>query len=284
MAFNRIKDVVDAELGGQSTFFTWRKTPTQVTTAGLWFDLSMSPGNPVPQYYAASPLTSVRMAKSTDGGLEHGGAVSPYSKRLRKVMVLTLGTGTPMPMILLDYLMFYPFIEDGSTDPQVLTNSTTLSRYTDGEGVQMMAVTVGARTGGQTFSVSYTNSDGVAGRTTPNILQNTSAATGSITSSATSGANTYGPFLPLQSGDTGVRSIESITMNGPDVGLMSLVLVKPLAQLSISGIDAPVEIDYLRDFAQMPEIEDDAYLNFICCPRGSLSGTPIHGYINTIWG
>ena len=38
-----IKELVDAELAGKERRYTWRKTPSQVTTAGLWFDLSMSP-------------------------------------------------------------------------------------------------------------------------------------------------------------------------------------------------------------------------------------------------
>lgn len=54
--------------------------------------------------------------------------------------------------------------------------------------------------------------------------------------------------------------------------------------MSIRGIDAPVEVEYLVDFAQMPEIKDDAYLNFICHPGGTLSAAPIHGIIETVWG
>lgn len=43
---------------GRNHYSFWRKTPSQVTTAGVWFDLSMSPGNPNPQYYAATPTNS----------------------------------------------------------------------------------------------------------------------------------------------------------------------------------------------------------------------------------
>jgi hypothetical protein len=72
-------------------------------------------------------------------------------------------------------------------------------------------------------------------------------------------------------------------VSGVDVGLFALVLVKPLAQMSIRGIDAPVEVSYLTDFGQLPVIEDDAYLNFIACPAGSLAATAIHGDITTVW-
>jgi hypothetical protein len=54
MALRNISDLVAAEDEGRTFFSAWRKTPTQTTGAGIWFDLSMSPGNPVPNYYAAT--------------------------------------------------------------------------------------------------------------------------------------------------------------------------------------------------------------------------------------
>jgi hypothetical protein len=62
-------------------------------------------------------------------------------------------------------------------------------------------------------------------------------------------------------------------------------LVKPLAQTQIRGFDAPVEKDYFLDNGLlMPVIEDDAYLNWLVLPQGSLSAVPFHGYIKVIWG
>lgn len=282
--FRSVGELVDAEAEGKAQFATWRKSPTQVSTIGVWFDLSMSPGNPVPQYYAAAPLASVALSRSVDGGLPHGGNVSPSTKHLRRVMVMSaVATAMPMPMMLLDYLMFYPFIDEGSTDEQTLTNSVTLPRWTDGEGVQIMAVSVAGRTGGQSFYMTYTNSDGTAGRISQTVVQNSVSVNGSIVTSDRANALARGPFIPLQQGDTGVRSIQSVTMLGADVGLFTLVLVKPTAQLQLRGIDAPVEVDYFGDFGQCPTIADDAYLNMICCPAGSLAATALHGTIETTW-
>lgn len=285
MGFANVKALGDAELDGKSTYATWRKSPSQVTTAGVWFDLSMSPGNPVPQYYAASPLAARTLSQSADGGLFHGGNVSPSTKHLKRVTALTTtATALPLPMLLCDYLLYYPFIDEGTTDPQALDNTTTLPRYTDGAGVQIMAVSVAGRTGGQTFQVTYTNSDGTAGRLSQVVKQNTAAANGNIVTTDRAVVDCSGPFIPLQAGYTGVRSIESVQMiSGPDVGLFALVLVKPLAQAMIRGIDAPVEVNYFTDFGQLPVIEDDAYLNFLCCPQGTLAATAIHGDITTVW-
>lgn len=91
--------------------------------------------------------------------------------------------------------------------------------------------------------------------------------------------------MALQGLDTGVRSIEAVQCtSGLDVGLFTLVLVKPLAELTVREITAPT----LKDFAleagmKMPVIEDDAYLNFITCPNGSLTGIPLNGDATFIW-
>jgi len=285
--FANVRDLVDACAAGKGAYATWRKSPSQASTAGLWFDLSMSPGNPVPQYYAASPLVARPLTQSADGGLPHGGPVAPATKHLAKFSAMTTtATALPMPMILADYLLFYPFIDEGTTDPQVLDNATTLPRWTSGEGVQVMAVSVAGRTGGQTFQITYTNSAGVPGRLSAVVTQNTAAANGTIVTSNTA-ANADGiggPWIPLQAGDTGVRSIESVQMiSGTDVGLFALVLVKPLAQASLWGIDAAVEYCYLTECGLLPVIADDAYLSILCNPRGTLAATALHGDITTVW-
>ena len=38
---------------------------------------------------------------------------------------------------------------------------------------------------------------------------------------------------------------------------------------------APVEKDYLLETSDIPEIKDDAYLNFLTNPRGSLNGVTL---------
>lgn len=285
--FANVRDLVDATIAGKGTYATWRKSPSQVSTAGIWFDLSMSPGNPVPQYYAASPLVAKTLSQSADGGLLHGGPVAPSTKHLQRFTAMTVtATALPMVMILADYLLFYPFVDEGTTDAQPMDNTVTLPRWSDGAGVQMMAVSVAGRTGGQTFQVTYTNSAGESGRLSQVVTQNTAAANGTIVTSNTAAAanGIGGPWVPLQAGDTGVRSIDSVAMiSGTDVGLFALVLVKPLAQASLWGINAPTEVNYLTDHNLLPVIADDAYLSILCNPRGTLAATALHGDISTVW-
>lgn len=265
--------------------FTWRKAPTQVTTAGVWFDLSMSPGNPTPKYwFDALPLTSVQIKQSTDGGLYHGGNVSPKYKFLKEIMLLgTASTALPMPMILCDYLMYYPTIDESVTDVQNMNNTVSLPRYTDGAGVQIIAVSTATRIGGFGFTISYTNQNGVAGRTTSLVLENSAALVGSLVNTASATAGMSSPFIPLQGNDSGVRSIQSVTMNGSDVGLFTLILVKPLITTQLLGIDAPVEKEFLLNEGKLTRIQDDAFLNWLVLPQGALNATTIHGTITTVF-
>lgn len=248
----------------------------------------MSPGNPVPNYYAAAPNIAIALAQSTDGGIAHGGNVNQlgYKKYLKTFGAMTAtGTAVPLPMLLCDYLMFYPFVDMSITDYQPMTTNIALPRYPTGTNVQIMAVEVAGQSGvgNPKFQVQYTNQDGVAGRLTRPATCNTQVVNGTIINTAPNTNGSGHPFLTLQPGDTGVRLIEGITFYTADVGLIALVLVEIVDDHIIRTIDAPAERNCFTDFSAMPAIADDAYLNLIVCPNGTLSAAPIHGYIQTIW-
>lgn len=282
-------DLAEAVQKGQTNYSSWRKVPSQVNTASNWFDLSMSPGNPRPQYYAAAPLLAQQMKQSTDGGFYHGASVSSagYQKYLKNFKLTLANAAAPFPFILCDYLLYYPFVDMGTNDEQVMDNTLTLPRYTDGAGVQMMAVSVASGTGtGPSFTVNYTNSDGVSGRTSRTVTLSLATANGSILNCHHGLSSTIGStaFIGLQEGDTGVRSVESVTFPGlTDVGLFALVLVKPLMKSTFFENTAPMETELLVHKSNLPKIYDDAYLNLIMCPATSLSGFQFFGDIETVW-
>ena len=282
--FRNARDMADAQDAGQYTYASFRKVPTQTTGAGVWFDLSMSPGNPAPNYFIGSPNVFVPLAQSTDGGLRHGGNVGT-KKHLRKLMALSTVT-TPISGRLLDYLGFYGFVDESVTDEQFMDNTVGLTRYANGKGVMLMPVVVAGHTGGQPFTVKYVNQDGVSDRITQTAVMGTQVTNGTILHSQQAGTAyvNNGPFLTLQAGDTGVRSVQSVTIGGVgDVGLFALVLVKPLATFSLFGNDSATEVDYLVDTPTIPEIQNDAYLNLIVMPNGQIAGSTLLGTIETTW-
>lgn len=273
---NRVKDIVDAVNEGRIHTVSFRKVPSQVSTAGIWCDLSMASGNPSPNFYSGDALT----ATVFDG---RKGIYNGNGGFLFEIMAQTSGANaTPSTLILCDYLMFYPQIDMDSVDLQPMDNVVSLPRYANGEGVMMFVVAQYPYVGGVYFNVTYTNSDGVAGRTTGNVRCNTATNISSFIHSG-SFANSFGAFLPLQSGDKGVRSVQDITFLGSNGGLGALVLVKPLYNTMLRELASPVEANCFKDSALMPTIQSGAYLNFLCLPNASIAGVPISGTIKTIW-
>lgn len=281
-----VRQYIVAEEDGGTWFASWRKSPTQTTVAGIWYDLGMATGNPAPNYYAATPLRSKALSRSQDGGLDHGPDCAPATKYLKEFCAL--GTaGVPITFLLCDYLLYYPFVD---MDNAEVIQLDALPRYADGVGVKIMAVQVFSQSGvgSPKFQVQYTNSAGVSGRLTDVVSCNTLTIPGNlITSHAvqpTGYNHSASPFIPLQRGDLGVRSIQSVIWQTPDVGLLALVLVVPIEMTLVRDITAPVERSCLADFNKMPKIQDDAFLNILCCPSGSISGAQFHGYLKSIWG
>lgn len=277
------KEILDAHRDGFTFFSGWRKQPTQTTGAGIWFDLSMSPGNPVPNYYIGTSGVFTPLRYSTDGGIPHGPSVSPKTKLLR-IFEIQSANAAPLPVKILDYLGFYPFLDQSITDEQFMGNTNPVPRYPDGRGVQMMPVVVAGQIGGGTFFVRYTNQDGVSGRRTPQHIMGTQSVNGTIITSGGAVNNSRAPFMALQEGDTGVRQIDSIVFEGVgDIGLISIALVKVIAESYIRETTAPHERDFAMDMGSLPIIADDAYLNLLALPAGNLSGAPIMGYIQTVF-
>lgn len=268
---------------GRTLSRPWIKNPSVVTASGIWMDLSMFGRYPAANYFTdGTPLAAKALRRSTDGGLDHGEAKGDgYRKFLQGVSLLSVTAAAAMPIKVMDYLMYYPLIP--MEDTQEMDNTVTLPRYTDGKGVQIMLVEQFPYVGGGTVQVTYTNSDGVAGRQTSITRINTQTALGTVAHSAATTSGASGLFMPLASGDGGVRAIESITFPVADSGNLAAILVKPLMPAGNYQITCPSEWESFRDLGMLEQIEDDAYLSLVCQPVGSLNGAIIEGQIRTLW-
>lgn len=282
--FRNIREFVDAYLNGGVTSATFRKTYTPTTVAGTWQDLSMVPGIPNPQYYASNPLEAATINGMR--GVFHGDNVTPAQKYIHELAMMSTTTGFIGTYRLMDYLLYYPFIDLDDTADQTLDNTVTLPRYTTGVGVQAMMVTVAPTIGGGTFTFNYTNQDGNPKTSPVQTCSTVALANGQIVTSQPGGSAGYGPFLVLANGDTGVRSIESITMVTPAGGLGCLVLVKPIQKIVVLEAGTPAEVQVVNQRGSALErIYDGAYLNFICHTVGTATATNIAmGRVNFIWG
>lgn len=280
MGFSSIKDYVDSEESGKHTISVFRKNSSvSIGSVGIWLDFSTYAGNPKANYYASNPLESDTL--NGNFGIYHG-QDAPTSKFLKRLTIpVAHGTGANH-LTLCDYLLYYPFIDGDETSPQPMENTVSLPRYTNGEGVRAVMVSQSPYIGGQSYFITYTNSDGVSGRISPTI---TSQGNATLAGSLPIAQTQSDCFLPLQAGDKGIRSIESITINAPIGGLHALVLVKPLARIGELGITSPVEKDFLTDHGTMPEIKNGAFLGFFAYHSTNPgANAAIFGSIETVWG
>lgn len=187
-------------------------------------------------------------------------------------------TTAPCVLMLVDLLGFYRVTSTTTITAQTLNNTVTLPRYTTGAGVEAFmwannATPLGAGT--PNLSINYTNSAGVSGRVTPAVLPvgKTAANNGTILYSGNA-AGKYGPFLPKQAGDAGVRSIESVTLSATYTsGEFSIGLCKPLLTLPITTQGVACERDLMNQIPSLPRVYDGANLVWLLY---SGAATPIN--------
>lgn len=138
---------------------------------------------------------------------------------------------------------------------------------TDGDGV-ILGVEVSAATGAgtPTITVSYTNQAGTAGRT----------GTNSVATVASSAAGTFYP-IGLNAGDTGVRSVQTLTLSATwTSGTIHLVAYRVLATLELSAAGLPNAVDALT--SGLPRLYDTSVPFLLYIPQ-TTSSTQLSGSV-----
>jgi hypothetical protein len=238
----------------------------------------------VVQALAFTPYTD-----ASENGLWHAGNVSSDTKHLINYGAWTnAAVGAPSVLMLVDLLGVYPRIATNSASSQTLNNTQTLPRYTTGAGVRAFySIDVSNGANAQNFSMVYTNQESTGSRTLGAVVANTaSAVQGHISHSGVAAGN-YGPFLPLSSPDTGVKSVQSVQFSAASAsaGLVNLVLCKPIASIPITTGFVAAERDLMNQLPSLPKIEDGACLAFIVFYGAvATSGTAHQGYLDIAWG
>ena len=241
----------------------------------------MASGNPKPNFYAAEPLTASLLDPYE--GIFHG-PNQETSKNLARMGLVTPTAAFVGAYNLLDYLLFYPFVDGDDTAAQAMDNTIPLPRYEDGDGVMVMAVAVAPTTGSGVFTFDYIDHAGNP-RTSP--AQSCSTTAANIATIATSqqavAGMPGGPFLALASGSRGVRSITSVTYSVPNGGLTALVLVRPLFKMMLQEINTMSEIECVTMKTVPLPVLNGAYLNLIVNVAGSIAAGTLIGYCDFYW-
>lgn len=278
--FHSVADLVAASEAGRTLTSHFRKVPSQATAASYWADLSMAAGSPPPQYYASEPLVAATLNGMR--GLFHGDNKSPSTMHLTHLGLLTSSANMVGEFMMLDYLLYYPFVDGDSGDAQMMDNSVSLPRYEDGRGVMVMPVCAAPNLATGSFTFEYVNQAGDVKTSPVNYIASATLTIATAGVAHVSSALTQ-PFCALASGDTGVRQINSVTWSSTPGGLFSFVLVLPIASAAIREVNTMAEVAYIAHRPTPPIIEDGAYLNLITRVAGSPVATVTTGYTSFAW-
>jgi hypothetical protein len=260
------------------------KTSQPTALAGTWSDGSVGSGIPGYNAYIGNALEFKALIGEKNTSI-YQGPETAQNKRVAAAQVSVNGAAAPIKFLFSDYLGIYPLIDLDSTDDQLLGNTASLTRYTDGEGVRAFLVmqTPGAGINA-TCTIEYTNSAGVTGRTISfGVLS--SANIGALISQAAvnTGIGPLTPFIPLVNGDRGIRSVQSVKLDAGVGGFAVLVLCKPLFHLQAFERYTAAEKVFIKESASLPEVLPGAFLQFLCLRGLAAASQPITGFIDFIW-
>lgn len=299
MGFETVKAWANSDESGRSWLSFFRKVPPSTATiAGQWFDYSTASGVPVPNYYASSPLVAATL-DAREGIYIPEQLTDRYLKNTTVMSAAASVTDTSnqnQRLMLLDYLLYYPFIDlDAAGEEQVLDNTVTLPRYADGAGVQMMLVAQAPTVGGGSFTLKYVDTNDV--EQTAAVTYCAAAQPSGALVTAVAAAAGISPFVPRVANGLGVKRVNSLTVSVANGGLAALVLVKPV-EMSYAREECrrptssptesygdATEIERIRMRAGAPKLGAGAFLGWIGnTPVGSLASAPLVGMIETFWG
>jgi hypothetical protein len=208
---------------------------------------------------SAIPTTSVALDKTSDNSI---GPIPGATSGKLQILGGRFNTSSlaGVSMVAIDVLNVSGGL-NGTVTTEQTTNLPTaaLTRYTGGDGV-FIGILIYALVGttATTISVRYTNQAGTANRVS------------TVTSFGGTGFRDFGRLIliPLQAGDTGVRSVEGVTLTATTgtAGNFGVCLFKPLMSFSLESTTGTMPLDAVSSggmIGSMAEFDDDACLNFL---------------------
>ena len=213
------------------------KTGTAADTVGYWYCTSKDAGFPG-AWAPGTPGINGRVTDGTTSGDFGSIPIKNPAVGANYLTELTMGASINHSHLFFDVLWVNSGIAVTTTTAQSITTPTLPARdvngATNGEGCMIALLTTTANTNAAVISnstVSYTTSDGTAGRT----ATLTAIAGSQIPATPVIGTIVW---FNLQAGDKGVQSIQSITLaTSLGAGAVSLMICRDLANIGTSLVN-----------------------------------------------
>ena len=235
-------------VNGKGEFPTFEKQSI-TTVAGGRYSFGYVAGNPGALTFGTA-LTATTVSQAVAGALvPFTDPTAPATKHLLSAgFMSTVAAGTYM---LYDCLARYPL--NGTVVSGTFTSVTLPTRDNNGlsDGVGVMAMVLNASATASiagNLTLTYTNSAGVAGRTTGAIPLIAGAQHRIL-------HDTNGFFMPLQAGDVGIRSIQSYTLSASITSpQIEIQLVRRLGIVPVGVAGQYTARNFVTDMPSMPKL------------------------------
>jgi hypothetical protein len=230
-------------------------------------------------FYSAGRVAGTAPSSGVNGGAHTaplaGTLAVPSTVGGQNIHLLRLSTRANQAnttLLVCDRLWSNSGLSTTLTTAQSISPAALPARSNDGtaNGDGVLAAIEWSATGGAgtpNATISYTNQSGTAGRS------------GVVASVATPPVGTF-ELLPLQAGDSGVRSIQSFTWSATHTsGTFHLVLLRPICSLFISGANGQDAVDALT--SGFPRLFDGTCPFIVQIPSATTATTISGEWITT---
>jgi len=271
MSFASYDALIAAFTAGKGQDYVFNKTTLSLAAASAGHSLWNAAGAPGQGSFGGSSAgVWTAQNSSTAGAIAFANPTGPDTLHLVLAGCVpnAASAGTMLIYDRLGQVEFLP-LNDGSLPEVTAVSSDFTARLAAGEGAQIFAeITHTVMATGAVFQISsYTNQAGTAARASEVVTCN---AVASQAAGRFPYTNRF--FINLQAGDTGVRSIESVTLtanSSTTAAKMNIVAARPLTYLPMNSANVYVERDLVLATIKMPRIRDNACIALAVLSAGT---------------
>jgi hypothetical protein len=234
------------------------KTASVTSIALMNTQVLQAAGNPGAGVLAGTSTTAGVVPTDADAGFPTINAFVGANKGY--ISNVSFGSTVPCRITLYDCLWkggAYPFNAAVTLSAQPSYSGRVLNG-TDFSNTEVWVEAVTAFTGNQSIAITYTNQSGTTARTTGTIATGVAPIIGRMLQ------------LPLQTGDTGVQKIESVTSTVSTVGTFNVLVLRRLWTGRVIVANSGDVHDFLK--TGMPEIFATSALMPIVQPDSTATG------------
>jgi hypothetical protein len=283
-SYSGLSALITAKTSGKSVTMLFNKTGTAPTAINGAMDTWMYGAQPVAGSAGAALPTGTSPTNSTAGNLGYINAVVNANSG-HFVNAQVGATVAPNSLLLYD-LLFRGAVTMTATTTQSVTG--TYSRYQDQTAGSLDSIagnfaypavtgTVLAAVAHNWTVCQYTNQGGTTGQSIPSIAGISACAKNQIDLALGNW------FMPLASGDTGVKAMTQVQLSA-DVtsGTGDICVGHPIAVLACPIANLMLNIDGVASAFNLQQVYDNACLNFLELPKAAASACTYSGIVLTV--